>query len=139
MRFCRSFNCASAAGVTRSRLSGTLRRSTFSPGRPLEDDLEVSHVGPEGRRLQSVVEHLVVHPAEAAASLLDVVEKGASSMMGKDLWAYQNVLTKNGVENKFDHFLHFLLGRLERKYGRTTGHSISEQIKLESSGGYTPR
>lgn len=52
-------------------------------------------------------------------------------MMGKDLWAYQNVLTENGVENKFDHFLHFLLGRLKRKYARTTGHSISEQIKLD--------
>jgi hypothetical protein len=24
-----------------------------------------------------------------------------SDMMGKDLWAYQNVLTENGVENKF--------------------------------------
>ena len=52
-------------------------------------------------------------------------------MMGKDVWAYQNVLTENGVENKFDHFLHFLLGRLKRKYARTTGHSISEQIKSD--------
>lgn len=47
-------------------------------------------------------------------------------------WAYQNVLKENGVENKFDHFLHFLLGKLNRKYAKSIGHSISRQIKLDA-------
>jgi hypothetical protein len=53
-------------------------------------------------------------------------------MMGKALWAYQEVLKENRVENNFDHFLHFLLGRLKRKYAKSIGHSISQQIKLEA-------
>ena len=36
------------------------------------------------------------------------------------------------MENKFDHFLHFLLDRLKHKYAKSIGHSISQQIKLEA-------
>ena len=53
-------------------------------------------------------------------------------MMEKAQWAYQNVLKENRVENKFDNFLHFLLGKLNRKYAKSVGYSISQQIKLDA-------
>jgi len=52
--------------------------------------------------------------------------------MEKAQWAYEDVLKENRVENKFDHFLHFLLDRLKRKYAKSIGHLISQQIKLEA-------
>jgi hypothetical protein len=52
--------------------------------------------------------------------------------MEKALWAYQDVLKENGVENKFDRFLNFLLGKLNRKYAKSMGYSISQQIKLDA-------
>ena len=50
---------------------------------------------------------------------------------GRAPWAYQNVLKENRVVNKFDNFLHFLLGKLNRKYAKSVGYSISQQIKLD--------
>lgn len=51
-------------------------------------------------------------------------------MMEKAQWAYQNVLKENRVENKFDHFLRYLLSMLKRKYAKTVGTSISQNINL---------
>ncbi|OIP88088.1 MAG: hypothetical protein CO013_09050 [Syntrophobacterales bacterium CG_4_8_14_3_um_filter_58_8] len=51
-------------------------------------------------------------------------------MMEKVQWAYQNVLKENRVENKFDHFLRYLLHMLDRKYAKTVGMSISQNINL---------
>lgn len=53
-------------------------------------------------------------------------------MMEKALWAYQTILKENKVENKYDHFLHYLLAMLKRKYAKTLGTSISQNIKLDS-------
>ena len=50
--------------------------------------------------------------------------------MEKAQWAYQNVLKENRVENRFDHFLRYLLAMLNRKYAKTVGTSISDNIKL---------
>jgi len=44
--------------------------------RPREDHLEIPCVGSDKRLIQSMVEHLVAHPAEAAASFLNTVEIG---------------------------------------------------------------
>jgi hypothetical protein len=51
-------------------------------------------------------------------------------MMEKAQWAYQNVLKENRVENKFDHFLRYLLHILDRKYAKSVGTSISQNINL---------
>ena len=55
-------------------------------------------------------------------------------IMEKAQWAYQNVLKENGVENKFDHFLHYLLQMLEHKYAKAIGKSISQNINLGLGG-----
>ena len=55
-------------------------------------------------------------------------------MMEKAPWAYQNVLKENRVENKFDHFLHYLLQMLEPKYAKAVGKSILQNIHLGLGG-----
>jgi hypothetical protein len=55
-------------------------------------------------------------------------------MMEKAQWAYQNVLKENRVENKFDHFLRYLLHMLERKYAKAVGTLISQNINLHLGG-----
>jgi len=44
--------------------------------RPRESDLEIAHICAEERRIEPVVKHLVAHPAETAAALLDTVKIG---------------------------------------------------------------
>jgi len=55
-------------------------------------------------------------------------------MMEKAPWAYQNVLKENRVENRFDNFLRYLLHMLERKYAKTVGTLISQNINLHPGG-----
>lgn len=38
------------------------------------------------------------------------------------------------MENRFDHFLRYLLHKLERKYAKTVGTSISQNINLHLGG-----
>ncbi len=45
-------------------------------------DLEVAHFGTEERLIEPMVEHLVPHPAKAAAALLDAVKVGEA--LGQD-------------------------------------------------------
>jgi len=53
-------------------------------------------------------------------------------IMEKAQWAYQTILKENKVENKYDNFLQYLLHKLKRKYVKTLGTSISQNIKLDS-------
>jgi hypothetical protein len=55
-------------------------------------------------------------------------------MMEKAPWAYQTILKEKQVENRFDHFLHYLLQMLERKYAKAVGKSISQNIHLGLAG-----
>lgn len=57
-------------------------------------------------------------------------------MMEKAPWAYQSILKEKQVENRFDHFLHYLLQMLERKYAKAVGKSISQNIHLGLAGDY---
>jgi len=55
-------------------------------------------------------------------------------IMEKTQWAYQAILKENKVENKYDHFLRYLLHKLERKYAKTVGTLISQNINLGLGG-----
>jgi len=60
--------------VSHEPVSGTWMRSRFSPGR--EHDLKIAGVRADERLIQTVIEHLVAHPAEAAAAFLNAMKIG---------------------------------------------------------------